>query len=366
MTPEELEFLPYELSRIFADMEKEILDVIANDYKFIMYYDTPRDYYTRIAERVGISKTDIKKAINKAKLKADKQYQHFFDEQAESILRRQKSIYDYKGFQVPTYKSKNISRIVDNTMKISRGDLENFTNTMGIGKLNINNLTDVYKTSLNKAFIEVNTGFKTADAVLRETVKNLAKQGVTTINYNTGVARSVESAVRNSVRTSLQQLTNSISNETATRLGADGMETTAHAGARPSHTEWQGQQFAMKEYKGSIEPQLNEYGCRHSAYPIFIGISKPMYSKQDLNTIKKADNTIYNFRGKDYTRYKATQNLRQLEREVRKCKKEINALKAIKLDSTDVKILQKQLMKEYKTLANQMDEPINYVRFYVG
>ena len=108
-------------------------------------------------------------------------------------------------------------------------------------------------------------------------------------------------------------------------MGAEYVETSAHAGARPSHQTWQGKQFKVNgEAPGYPNFALaTGYGtvtglcganCRHSYYPYFPGYSTPAYTRQQLANI---DPPPFWHEGKRYTAYDATQMQRKFERNIR-------------------------------------------------
>lgn len=57
--------------------------------------------------------------------------------------------------------------------------------------------------------------------------------------------------------------------------------------------------------------------CRHNWYPFFEGISERAWTKEMLDDI---DPEPFEFEGKEYTYYEATQKQRQIERTIRKYK----------------------------------------------
>ena len=64
------------------------------------------------------------------------------------------------------------------------------------------------------------------------------------ITYPSGHVDSLEVAVRRATITGVNQTCLKVQEARADELGVDLVETTAHAGARPSHAEWQGQIFS--------------------------------------------------------------------------------------------------------------------------
>ncbi len=103
-------------------------------------------------------------------------------------------------------------------------------------------LNDFYKTTLNQATFKVASGAFSSQKVVRGLINYLSNSGIRVINYQqSGWNYTIESASKMLVRTILNQMTGEISLANAKDMEQDLMEISAHAGARPSHAEWQGQ-----------------------------------------------------------------------------------------------------------------------------
>ena len=121
----------------------------------------------------------------------------------------------------------------------------------------------------------------------------------------------------------------------ADELGSDLVETSAHSGARPSHAEWQGKVFSrsgthpkypdFKKVTGyGTGEGLGGWNCRHSFFPYFEGM-KQVYTQAELNEINTKK---YEYNGEKLTEYEATQKQRQIERNIRKWKREYIGMEA--------------------------------------
>lgn len=148
-----------------------------------------------------------------------------------------------------------------------------------------------------------------------------------------GVVNRLDVAVRRAVLTGISQVTGKISEHNAAELETDIVEVTAHAGARPDHAEWQGGWYSLsgksKKYRSLAEATgygrvdgLKGANCRHDFFPVIEGIDTPLYTKEELANI---DPPPFEYNGKTYTYYEATQKQRSMERAIRKTKREILA-----------------------------------------
>lgn len=165
--------------------------------------------------------------------------------------------------------------------------------------------------------MKVVTGVTDYSTAIRQACNKLAASGVRIIDYESGRSDRVEVAVRRALMTSVSHITQRISEQNAEEFGADGWEISAHSGARPSHAIYQGRQYPNSKYDSIVRPLIEDYNCRHSAYPIIIGVSKPSYSEEELRNL---DPPPFTYEGKQYTSYEAQQQMRKVERAMRKQK----------------------------------------------
>ncbi len=131
-------------------------------------------------------------------------------------------------------------------------------------------------------------------------------------------------------------------NQTATQITLDNcddldcelVEVSAHIGARPAHEAWQGKIYSLnpdnKKYPyfydvcGYGDPDgIYSINCRHSFYPYFEGTEK-LYSKGELDEYKDQSVTYIDEVGEPHklTVYEAEQKQRQIERNIRRYKRE--------------------------------------------
>lgn len=116
-------------------------------------------------------------------------------------------------------------------------------------------------------------------------------------------------------------------------LDTDYVEVTAHMGARPEHAEWQGKVYKLNGSEPGYPnlaaatgygtgPGLKGWNCRHDFYPFFPGIDERAYTDEDLRNI---DPPPFEYDGKTYTAYEASQRQRQMETAMRRTKRRIMA-----------------------------------------
>lgn len=207
-----------------------------------------------------------------------------------------------------------------------------------------------YETA-GRAITAYNEGLKPLSRIMAEGVTALTASGIETIDYKSGISSQTDVAIRRHV---VSQVSQAGGRMTLARLQSCGHElviTSAHYGARPSHAEWQGKPCLISgpgtvdgvHYPGLTE--LTGYGtvgglkgvnCRHSIGPYYPGITK----LTDLDFPKESAH--FGQTSEQY--FDATQRQRELERRVRKTKREVAALERAGLSFESPTYVQKRLL----------------------
>ncbi len=168
-------------------------------------------------------------------------------------------------------------------------------------------------------------------------MSRLAKLGITTIDYKSGVSTSVDAALRRHLVTQANQARNDVLWRRMDEWGCDLVYTTAHYGARPTHAVWQGKVFSRSGRSAKYPPLVESTGygtaaglcgvnCRHRMVPYVEGASRPPstdYSGQERLTGMTSD---------EY--YAAAQAQRRLESAIRATKREVSVGEAAGADMT--------------------------------
>ena len=127
-----------------------------------------------------------------------------------------------------------------------------------------------------------------------------------------------------------------IAQRTHDDLGCDGWEITAHANSAPDHEPIQGKQYSDREYQAlndSLQRRIGTLNCGHAAFGIILGVSSPQYSNAELARFRADNEKGFEYEGRHYTGYEATQMQRKLERAIRKQKNQVIASR--ETDNTD-------------------------------
>lgn len=199
--------------------------------------------------------------------------------------------------------------------------------------LNVQNLTntrcvqsalDAFTRASDRAYLSVATGAQTFDGAYRQAVDEIIDNGISVIEYDRGgrvMKYSVEAATRRNLITSVNQTVGKIQEQNCALLGCNLVQTTSHAGARPSHAEWQGGIYWINEPVQGYDSLVDACGygeidglkginCYHDFFPYFEGMPKAF----DSNPAQQL--------GIDNDKlYELNQKQRYLERQIRAAKK---------------------------------------------
>ena len=319
-------------------------------------------------QQLGMSQRQLKKEIAKRLKISQTEAEKLLTQAAEAGYN-----YDISRFPtshaVPLSANSSLQQILDATVKQAQDDLLNMTQTIGfVGPDgNVRELTQAYQRACDFAFQKVSTGAQDYVSAIREATQNLAKKGIRTIDYESGVHTSMEAAVRRNIMGGLGLMQEQISEQNHDDLGCDGWEISAHGGCAPDHEPIQGRQYSDKEYKslnGSLLRRIGTLNCGHAAFPIILGVNSPQYTDEELEEFRQQNEEGVTFDGKHYTLYEATQRQRKFERTIRKQKRRIlvdeSTCDKDKLQVDQIKL--QRLKQEYARFSKGTGLPMQHAR----
>lgn len=227
-------------------------------------------------------------------------------------------------------------------------------------------------------------GTKPAEKALADGVVDLMNAGIMVVDYGRDgkatVSNMADVALRRHIVSQVSQVGGQMSLEAMQSYGHEFAITSAHFGARPSHAKWQGLPGCMsgeKTVNGTTYPDFYELtgymglrgpnvalgdrlkgvNCRHSMHPFFPGIT------QLPDREFKEAQAKYGKSSDEY--YADLQRQRELERRIRKTKREIVGLERAGLGLESPTYVQKRLVlgKQQRTL-NKHCKDNKLVRLY--
>lgn len=192
---------------------------------------------------------------------------------------------------------------------------------------------------------QIISGVFSYEAALANAIKSAADTGATTIHYESGVSRQLDSALRSAVMTGINQTVGEKALMDADILATDIMEITITSAARPEHARWQGRLVSLSGRKGYLSLSDIGYGsvtgifganCGHNWGPFIEGISKRIYTDEEF---ERLSNETVTYNGVTMPKWQAVDKQRSAERVIKKQKRELVAYdEALKNhDSTELR-----------------------------
>lgn len=324
LTPKQLQALPKPLTDIYEELSEFVLRGIARRIAGAAKITDTAEYQLYRARALGMSTKEITEKLAKINgVSEEKIAELILDAAEKSNEFDARMLTGNDGSAIPLKDNEQLQKLMEAQIKQTGGTCKNFTGTLGFAEIDANgqvvysSVTDFLRKQMDMAQMKVATGVTDYNTAIRQACNTLAESGLRTVYYASGRSDRIEVAVRRALMTSVSQLTQKISEQNAEEFGADGWEISAHVGARPSHAIYQGRQYPNSQYETIVLPLINDYNCRHSAYPVIMGVTKPSYTEKQLAAL---DPPPFTYEGKQYTAYEAQQQMRKMERKMRKQK----------------------------------------------
>lgn len=286
-----------------------------------------------------------------------------FKNMAKEDIQGYEELYKYR--EKPFKLSETQYNILNQGLKQTNKTLKNMTNTIAFQS------QQAYVNAVDEAYMKVISGAFDYTSAINTAVQQLADKGIT-LKDKLGRNIQLETAVRRNVLSGIHKTANNINRNIETELGCDGYEVTAHLGARPSHAEEQGKQFAVSkkdagkyglELWSDVAELWEEYNCRHSYFGIILGVSEPVYTNNELEKFKNATVTL---NGKQVPYYKATQRQRQFESDIRNTKRSIQTLDKAGIDSSNQRSKLRQLQMKQTAFCKETGLEKDYSRMKIA
>ena len=358
LSPEFLDLIEFnEVVNLYTRLNIEITsDIIRRILKMNKISSATRYQLKKILQTGGtevfnevLEKTSLLTAEMKKELK------NVFEEMAKEDIEGYKELYEYKGkpFKLSTEQYK----ILNQGLKETEHTLKNFTKSIAFES------QQDYINAVDEVYNQIITGTFDYNTAMNRAAQKLADKGVT-LKDKLGRNIQLEVAIRRNIMTSIHKTASTINRDIEDYLGCDGYEVSAHMGARPTHAEAQGKQYA-KEHRTKIskkyplwkevEDLWQEYNCHHTYFGIILGISEPQHNKKELSEFKNAKVTL---NGKNIPYYQATQKQRAKENKMQ-------TLEKSGLDATTEKSKLRQMQKDLTSFCKETGLEKDYSRMKI-
>lgn len=393
ITPDYIQQQPKELQRLYLALEEYILRDIAKRFIDADGAQQTAIDKIRMLQRRGYSLKDIEDYIKRFTGMTDKE----FDKVMQDAVDRNQRYFDYvinkADIVADTFDSVAMQAEIEAIRRQTKGELVNITRSLGFsirvnGQVTFLPLASAYQRVLDDAAIKVLSGGESYGSAIQTAINELTESGMRSVTYQRvgkdGKIRvrsdHVDVAVRRAVFTGITQISGKYSDALMEQTDTPYVEVTAHRGARDtvragvpwsSHKAWQGKVYSKNtgdKYPsvyavcglGQVDG-LEGANCRHLHYPWFEGISERTYTDEELANI---DPPPFKYQGREYNAYAATQKMRQLERTIRKVKRQRDGYDKGTDEYKALNARVRRLFQEYTAFSKLSGNPKQVGRTY--
>lgn len=349
LDPQYLERFSDQLLALFDALTTAIIgDVAKRIVKNGNIGDTSK-HQIGVAQNAGLVYQDAIKRIGQVSGYTNREMERMFQEAGVKNIKNESVFYRRAGKETIELKqSHGMQRIIAGNLRKTCQELDNLTLTTAV------KAQSAYINACNNAMMKVQTGAFSYDKAIADAIKEAAVQG-TEVLYPSGHIDKLDVAVRRAVLTGVNQTAAELNLQYAREAGCDYVETTAHSGARPEHSVWQGKVFCFSgkdpKYENFYEatgygtgPGLCGWNCRHNFHAFFPGVDTPAYTKEMLDDFNAKD---IEYNGIKYTEYETAQMQRGHERQIRETKRKLAGYEA-GIKATDDKVLKETLKRDFE------------------
>lgn len=368
LKPEYLQRVPEGMIKLYAQAEADILADMARRISTYDYWIPAVEHQAKMLEDAGMVREEILARLKTLTGRTDRELRQLMQEAGGVALKSDDAVYRRQGLNPPPVSaSEDLQKILQAGYEKTSGTFRNLTLTTA------RTAAHQFEQALDRAYMQITLGGMDSGTAIRSTIKQLSAEGVGAIRYPTGRTDTIEVAVRRAVVTGVNQTALRLQDARADEMGADLVEVSAHAGARPSHAEWQGGIYSRsgksRKYPDFVKTTgygtgagLGGWNCSHSFRPWFEGMSRT-YDKALLKEYQAKD---YEYNGVRMTEYEALQEQRKIERNIRRWKREQNALQAAGLDSSEASAKITEWNRRQKDFLEQTGLKADGTRVAVG
>lgn len=368
LKPEYLQRVPDGMIKLYAQAEADILADMARRISTYDYWIPAVEHQAKMLEEAGMVREEILARLKTLTGRTDRELRQLMQEAGTAALKSDDAVYCRQGLHPPPVSaSEDLQKILQAGYEKTSGTFRNLTLTTA------RTAAHQFEQALDRAYMQITLGGMDYNTAIRSTIKQLSAEGVGAIRYPTGRTDTIEVAVRRAVVTGVNRTALRLQDARADEMGADLVEVSAHAGARPSHAQWQGGIYSRsgksKKYPDFVKTTgygtgagLGGWNCSHSFRPWFEGMSRT-YDKALLKEYQAKD---YEYNGVRMTEYEALQEQRKIERSIRRWKREKNALDAAGLDSSEASAKITEWNRRQKDFLEQTGLKADGTRVAVG
>lgn len=342
----------------------QALEVIAKRIREIGRLTADDVYRLELLRNIGADLVEMESYIAEATALNIRDIDKVYKEQAKRIYKEQTKFYKATGIEQVAFDRNIIMQGIikaqanvtkNNFRNISRSTVMSFKDKKG--RVVRKSVRRAYQDVVDEAINIVTSGALDYNTAIQGAVDRIADSGIRYLNYESGRTVNLYSATRMNVMDGMRALSQDMRAQAGKEFGADGWEIDAHALCAEDHLEYQGRQFTNEEYEdlnNELERPIGEMNCMHSAFPIVIGVSEPIYDEDTLE--EYAENTrerTVQIGDSKYSKYECGQLQRKIEHNIRQTKIKKAVDKTAGLDTKKADKRLKMLNSKYGEVSKK-------------
>lgn len=357
LTPEYLQKVSEGAEEIAAHLHSNLINRIIERMLMRMgrgdkYLLTAADKWRIVTlQEAGYLLEDIQKDLQAATRKQEREIKAAMEEAGIKALDYDDAVYQKVGLSpMPLEQSPQLVRQMQRNYEAALGEWKNYTRTTATAAQN------KFIETCDEAYNQVVSGGASYTEAVKEAVEIVAKECLE-VTYPSGHTDSIETATARAVRTGIAQASGEISLTRMEEMDWDIILVSSHLGARfgdggenaGNHEWWQGKFYSRTGTDLKFPPfsvtgfgtgsGLCGWNCRHSFGS----------GDGENNSFKQYDSE------QNRKSYKLSQRQRELERRVRKTKREVVALQTA-VDNTGDEKLKFELQQVLDQKSHHLQE----------
>ena len=367
LQPDYLASLPDAVVEALDTMMEAVLQVTARRIAKYGWTEQTQWEIDRL-EAIGFLTSDIQRVIKEHSPDIAAEISQAFEEAMQETVHQDQAFYEAAGaWSTEAIDQKAVQNVIRSGLTQTAHTFSNLTGTLA------KETAVQFAAAMDQAWIAAATGVITPQEAGRRAISQLCRDGIKVVSYPSGHQDTIEVATRRALLTGINQTAMKVQDQMLLDLDGDLVEVTAHAGARPSHAEWQGKVFSRwGKTEGYVTLEagtgygtgagLGGWNCRHSYHPFFEGYT-PAYTQEQLAAYNKKK---YTYDSKELTEYEAMQQQRYFERGIRRWKREYLTAEAMGEDTTEAAVRLKQWRERETDFLTQTGRRKDSSRSQVG
>ena len=364
-------------SELISQIVTRLLTRLANEDE-IKFSSTDK-YAIKTLQDAGILLKDVQKQIAKYTKIQQKEIKKAFENAGIEAVKLDNKVYQQAGLsEFALQQSPHLIRLLQRNYEVTMGLWDNYTLTTA------DVVQQTFIQECNKVHTAVASTAVPYNTAIMDSVRRLVSQDIKSVIYThpdgTVHRDNIEVATLRAVRTGVNQACAYITAQTSHDDGIYMFGTSAHVGARPEHTVWQGKVFWVDwdelnrrtgvEYGDAIpvpddiKARYQEFceatdigtvtglcgaNCRHSYYPFIEGLDYNPFPPIDQEENEKA--------------YALSQEQRKKERAIRKQKQKIQGLEASINTAPNSQLQDKWQEQHRKAVKKLQEQNADYRKF---